>query len=433
MRPMLGHGSRACSWFLLLAAALVLAAGGTTLAADAPDVDVTGHWASPLEAGGIDLAQSGRNVRGSSSSGLHISGTIRGRHVQFTFWRGPSYAKADPEDRGSGTMDISPNGRRATSTWQSQAEGAKNRGTFVIARAKPSDAGEPPPTVEDGQQTSTELDPGGIDDPLYPSSLPALVGSQTPVGNGNQTSVPRPSCLQTPVGNGNQTPIGVGSQTSVVGGIDDPLYPSSLPALVGSQTPVGNGNQTSVGNGTRRRWATATTRAAASVARRRCASAARRRSGRNQTSIPPVVLQTPVGNGNQTPIGVGSQTSVVGGIDDPLYPSSLPALVGSQTPVGNGNQTSVPRRVVLQTPVGNGNQTPIGVGSQTSVVGGIDDVRYPSQPPCARPGRPKALGAVPGVSETSPHGGRPPRRASPCKCWHRLEGRRARVGRPPTL
>ena len=256
MRPMLGHGSRACSWFLLLAAALVLAAGGTTLAVDAPDVDVTGHWASPLEAGGIDLAQSGRNVRGSSSSGLHISGTIRGRHVQFTFWRGPSYAKADPEDRGSGTMDISPNGRRATSTWQSQAEGAKNRGTFVIARAKPSDAGEPPPTVEDGQQTSTELDPGGIDDLLYPSSLPALVGSQTPVGNGNQTSVP-PVVLQTPVGNGTQTPIGVGSQTSVVGGIDDSCTHRASPRLSAARRRWVTGTRRrSRPSFSRRRWAT---------------------------------------------------------------------------------------------------------------------------------------------------------------------------------
>ena len=78
----------------------------------------------------------------------------------------------------------------------------------------------------------------------------------------------------------------------------------------------------------------------------------------------------------------------MGGIDDSLYPSSLPALVGSQTPVGNGNQTSVPP-VVLQTPVGNGSQTPIGVGSQTSVVGGIDDVRYPSQLPALDPEDPR--------------------------------------------
>ena len=154
MRPMLGHRSRACSWSLLLAAVLVLAAGGSTFAAGASDVDVTGHWASPLEAGGIDLVQSQGRVEGGSPSGLHIRGTIQGRHVAFTFWRGPSYAKADPEDRGSGTMDFSPGGRRASTTWQSQAEGAKNRGTFVIARAKPSDAGEPP-TVEDGQ-ASTE-------------------------------------------------------------------------------------------------------------------------------------------------------------------------------------------------------------------------------------------------------------------------------------
>ena len=213
MRPMLGHGSRACSWFLLLAAALVLAAGGTTLAADAPDVDVTGHWASPLEAGGIDLVQSGRNVRGSSSSGLHISGTIHGRHVQFTFWRGPSYAKADPEDRGSGTMDISPNGRRATSTWQSQDEEAKNRGTFAIARAEPPDSGEAGPPVEDGHRPSTDPGTGGVDDLVHPSGLPALDPEQTSVFDPEQTSTSS------------------GSHTPVTSGIDDLRYPSQLPAL----------------------------------------------------------------------------------------------------------------------------------------------------------------------------------------------------------
>ena len=153
---------------LLLAATLLLALGGGSLAADAPDIDVTGHWAS-VDAGGIDLIQTGTSVRGSSASGLQISGTISGRRVSFTFWRGRSYAKADRENRGTGSMVISADGRRASVRWQSQKDPAENRGALEVARPGSPGADGPPPASEDADRPSASLD----DDPLADESLAA--------------------------------------------------------------------------------------------------------------------------------------------------------------------------------------------------------------------------------------------------------------------
>ena len=91
---MTGFRWRVGSCLVVVASPLLWASGGA-LADNHPAIDVTGHWASPLEATGIDLVQSGNSVRGSSLSGLHLSGTIDGRRVRFTFWEGRSYAKSD--------------------------------------------------------------------------------------------------------------------------------------------------------------------------------------------------------------------------------------------------------------------------------------------------------------------------------------------------
>ena len=139
---------------LVVVMSLFLWAGGAALADDRPAIDMTGHWASPLEASGIDLVQSGNSVRGSSLSGLELSGTIDGRRVGFTYWDGPPYAKAHREDRGSGVMVVAKNGQRAEVTWRSDKKKAPEEGSFVIVRVGPPDSDVLTPALDDGPAAS---------------------------------------------------------------------------------------------------------------------------------------------------------------------------------------------------------------------------------------------------------------------------------------
>ena len=123
----------------------VLAGGSTAPSpdhADAP-VDLSGHWAA-ADLGSIDLVQDGASLRGRSPEGVVIRGTVHGQRATFTFWHGASYQKADKEDRGGGSIDLSPDGRFITVTWDSEAGGGKYDGTVMAIRVIPIGSGPDP-------------------------------------------------------------------------------------------------------------------------------------------------------------------------------------------------------------------------------------------------------------------------------------------------
>ena len=155
---------------IALLLAMVLGGGNPALAGssgapssghvDAP-VDLSGHWAA-ADLGSIDLVQDGASLRGRSPEGVVIRGTVRGPRVTFRFWNGPSYSKADKEDRGVGSIDLSPDGRFMTVTWDSEAEGGKYDGSLVAIRVVPVGSGPDPVAESEGEAdaTGTEGPPG---------------------------------------------------------------------------------------------------------------------------------------------------------------------------------------------------------------------------------------------------------------------------------
>jgi|GEM_PF-5373066 len=145
--------------FVVVVTSLLLWASGGALAVDQPVIDMTGHWASPLEPSGIDIVQSGSSVSGSSLSGLNLTGTIDGRRVEFIYWDSPSYAKADREDRGTGVMVVAKTGQRAKVTWRSDKKKAPDKGSLVIVRVGPPDSDVSKPALEDGLAASPGADP----------------------------------------------------------------------------------------------------------------------------------------------------------------------------------------------------------------------------------------------------------------------------------
>jgi len=220
---------------LLLAATLLLAFSGSSLAADAPKIDATGHWAS-VDAGGIDLVQTGSSIRGSSASGLQISGTISGRRVSFTFWRGHSYAKADGEDRGTGSMVISADGRRASVSWQSQKDPAENQGAMEVTRAGSPGADGPPPASEDVNPPDASLDDASLaDESLAAEELAQVNGFEQQVVAGlddlRMPGLPGSSGASTAGGAyGVGDILADGFEQQVVAGLDDLRMPG-LPGL----------------------------------------------------------------------------------------------------------------------------------------------------------------------------------------------------------
>jgi hypothetical protein len=134
----------------------VLADGSTAPSPDHADalVDLSGHWAA-ADLGSIDVVQDGASLRGRSPEGVVIRGTVRGQRATFTFWHGPTYRKADKEDRGSGSIDLSPDGRFITVTWDSEAGGGKYDGSMVAIRVVPIGGGPDPVTESDGEVDAT--------------------------------------------------------------------------------------------------------------------------------------------------------------------------------------------------------------------------------------------------------------------------------------
>jgi hypothetical protein len=112
---------------LLLAMAWVLASphpavGATPRpdpAAAVATPDLTGHWAV-AGTSGFDIVQSGSHIRGSSAAGIRFAGTLTGADAAFQFWSGTSWAKADPEDRGTGSFHVSPDGRTLLVGWRDE-------------------------------------------------------------------------------------------------------------------------------------------------------------------------------------------------------------------------------------------------------------------------------------------------------------------------
>lgn len=76
-----------------------------------PPAELTGHWAV-AGTSGFDIEQDGGRFAGSSVAGLSFGETLAGRHADFVFWQGSSFARADPADRGSGSFEVSPDGNQ---------------------------------------------------------------------------------------------------------------------------------------------------------------------------------------------------------------------------------------------------------------------------------------------------------------------------------
>ena len=105
--------TRAATWagwrsFALLVASLLLLAaltprGGaasptpaeTPAGAPSP-ISLSGHWAV-AGTSGFDIRQTGTRFQGSSIAGIRFAGSLAGLDATFTFWEGPSFAKADPD------------------------------------------------------------------------------------------------------------------------------------------------------------------------------------------------------------------------------------------------------------------------------------------------------------------------------------------------
>ncbi|MDQ1323677.1 MAG: hypothetical protein QG587_1012 [Chloroflexota bacterium] len=80
------------------------------------DLDLTGHWAV-AGTSGFDIVQKGSRIDGTSIAGIRFAGTASGRAATFRFWEGTSFAKADPEDRGTGSFRVSPDGNMLFVSW----------------------------------------------------------------------------------------------------------------------------------------------------------------------------------------------------------------------------------------------------------------------------------------------------------------------------
>ena len=175
-------------WLARLAPALVLLGlvfgpAGTTMLAANP-INLSGHWASALDPGGIDLRQAGTSLTGDSLSGIHLSGTVSGLRVSFTFWRGSSYAKASGADRGRGTMTLTPDGRSATVTWHSQDGEGQYNGSFSLVKvgslapSSPGPSGVPAPSAHPSAPDASPPTPVPFS---VPPTLSSLLASATPL------------------------------------------------------------------------------------------------------------------------------------------------------------------------------------------------------------------------------------------------------------
>jgi hypothetical protein len=109
---------------------------GPTATPKADRVDVSGHWETN-DFGGMDLAQQGTSVSGTSPAGVSFNGTLTGRSVSFAFWHGASYAKADEENRGHGSMTLSADGRTLAVTWATEEKPSPYNGSFTAIRVGP--------------------------------------------------------------------------------------------------------------------------------------------------------------------------------------------------------------------------------------------------------------------------------------------------------
>jgi hypothetical protein len=109
---------------------------GPTATPKAELVDFSGHWETN-GFGGMDLVQQGTAVRGTSPAGVSFEGTLSGRRVNFRFWHGASYAKADEENRGRGSMTLSADGRTLTVTWETEEKPSPYNGSFTAIRVGP--------------------------------------------------------------------------------------------------------------------------------------------------------------------------------------------------------------------------------------------------------------------------------------------------------
>jgi hypothetical protein len=128
---------------------------GTSPSVAGPPVDLTGHWAA-ADLGSIDLLQDGSTLTGTSPEGVVIRGTITGSHATFTFWNGPSYKRSDKEDRGQGTIGVSPDGRLITVTWRTEKNGGKYNGTLTAIRVVPVGGGQDPALEPEGSDPVVE-------------------------------------------------------------------------------------------------------------------------------------------------------------------------------------------------------------------------------------------------------------------------------------
>ena len=114
---------------LLMGALGPAAAAGATPAPDAtlppvagPPTDLNGHWAV-AGTSGFDITQDGTSLTGTSAAGVQFAGWYADGVGQARFWSGASFAKTDPEDRGTATLRLGPDGNLLFIAWRNEKGG----------------------------------------------------------------------------------------------------------------------------------------------------------------------------------------------------------------------------------------------------------------------------------------------------------------------
>jgi hypothetical protein len=84
-----------------------------------PPVTLDGHWAV-AGTSGFDITSDGSSITGSSVAGIRFAGSFEDGVARVRFWSGPSFAKADPEDRGTAVMQLGPDGNLLFVRWSNE-------------------------------------------------------------------------------------------------------------------------------------------------------------------------------------------------------------------------------------------------------------------------------------------------------------------------
>jgi len=135
-------------------------------------VELTGHWAVPGTSG-FDIRQSGTWIDGTSVAGVSFSGTLASRTVTFRFWSGSSFAKAAPEDRGTGSFLVDPSGDLLFVSWVNEKPSTTSLDPVFVASRVRTIIAQPSgqPSADPAQPWNSWFTPSHIAEAQWLSSV----------------------------------------------------------------------------------------------------------------------------------------------------------------------------------------------------------------------------------------------------------------------